>query len=39
LILRGLKQIRGESTLTCGEDMEEWGDRPEAGEKMSSALA
>ncbi len=31
----GEKHILGESTLTCGEEREECGDRPEAGEKMS----
>lgn len=31
----GEKQMRGESTLTCGEDMDECGDRPLAGEKIS----
>jgi hypothetical protein len=38
LILRGEKHILGESTETCGEDMEECGDLPEAGEKMSSEV-
>ena len=35
---RGEKHILGESTLTCGDDMEECGDRPDAGEKTSSWL-
>jgi hypothetical protein len=36
LMRRGEKQILGESTLTWGEEREEWGDRPLAGVKTSS---
>jgi hypothetical protein len=36
LIRRGEKHILGESTLTCGDDMEECGDLPDAGENISS---
>ena len=39
LIRSGEKQILGESMLTCGEDMEECGDRPDAGLNMSSSTA
>ena len=35
LIRKGEKHILGESTLTWGEDMDEWGDRPLAGENVS----
>ena len=38
LIRSGEKQMRGESTLTWGEDSEECGERPLIGEKSSGSL-
>ena len=30
--------MRGESTLTCGDESDEWGDRPLMGENVSCSV-